>query len=209
MKKAKGGCDLSAVYWGVRLRPKNEKKTYNRWRVLLSLVCALMLGAAVLPKISLADWKDRTCVFRNQVTFSGANSISNGNLVQYSWTLPPTQQKGWDVFPGIYYETASQIPWGYITPYPEYRYFDPTRPTAGMPNGQWVHFCLVMDGFMRFTSSFADSWNNQSYPILDFSLQDPSNLYPNGCSNLLSQEPDQTPNFDTGRPECNDQFRMN
>lgn len=29
--------------------------------------------------------------------------------------------------------------------------------------------------------------------------------YPNGCSDLPSQKPDQTPNFDTGRPECNDQ----
>lgn len=30
-------------------------------------------------------------------------------------------------------------------------------------------------------------------------------LYPNGCSDLPSQQPAQTPSPDTGRPECNDQ----
>ncbi|MBU2459475.1 MAG: hypothetical protein KKB29_03900 [Nanoarchaeota archaeon] len=30
-------------------------------------------------------------------------------------------------------------------------------------------------------------------------------LYPNGCSDLPFQQPDQIPNFDIGKPECNDQ----
>lgn len=32
-----------------------------------------------------------------------------------------------------------------------------------------------------------------------------NSLFPDGCSDLSSQQPDQAPNLDTGKPECNDQ----
>lgn len=33
----------------------------------------------------------------------------------------------------------------------------------------------------------------------------PWDVFPNGCSDIPSQQPDQTPNPDTGKPECNNQ----
>lgn len=34
----------------------------------------------------------------------------------------------------------------------------------------------------------------------------PQILYPNGCSDLPSKQPDQIPNHDTGNPECPSEF---
>lgn len=54
--------------------------------------------------------------------------------------------------------------------------------------------------FHAFEAS-ASSWAGAVLPF----GSDPNEIFPNGCSDLPSQKPDQTPNIDTGRPECNDQ----
>lgn len=45
--------------------------------------------------------------------------------------------------------------------------------------------------------------------IVSHSFVNIPKLYPNGCVDLPSQQPDQPPNSDPGKPECNDQALLN
>lgn len=201
---------LASVCAGIWVMQKGAKKAYRRSSLILSLVCVLIFGAF---SSSLAAWEDRTCVFRNEVTFRFLPpgyegfpvGMSEADYVFYSWQQPTGTN---NLLLGVRYTSKNIIPFGYITPYPAYFYFDPTRRTASYPNGQWLPVYWGADFYMRFDPSFADSWNAQSYPVLDVTKQYPNvlnQLYPNGCSALPSQQPDQTSNPDPGKPECNNQ----
>lgn len=201
METTNGDSCLASVCAGVLVIQKGAKKACRRSPLILSLACALIFGAS---SSSLAAWKDRTCVFRNQVVFSPGQGQSGADCVMYSWQQPTDTN---NLLVGVRFTSKNTIPFGYIAPYPAYFYFDPTRQTASYPNGQWLAAYFGSDLCMRFDPSFADSWNAQSYPVLDVTKQYPSvlnQLYPNGCSDLPSQQPDQTPNIDTGKPGCND-----
>lgn len=81
---------------------------------------------------------------------------------------------------------------------------------------RWGYTSLAPDGWGTFGRIYVNDYNallsGENIPNYKGTLPfgaDPSKLYPNGCSDLPSQQPDQIPNLDTGRPECNDQTLMN
>lgn len=63
----------------------------------------------------------------------------------------------------------------------------------------YVHFAVnsQLSTWLSGTS-FVKDWG--SYAALR--ITSPMSLYPNGCSDLPSNEPDQTPNLNTGKPDC-------
>lgn len=181
--------------WGVTVdlgavlgKPESAKKAWGLWPLLLFLACILVVDISILPRRSFAGWKDRECVLL--LEFNTHERANNG--------VAMTRFSNWneDTFT-LSTSLVASNPDYIISPSLGFYFWDPTYTSQGRWRHQVVgtnYLWMTKNVYLRF----------KEYPTIQVGL-DPSKLYPNGCSDLPSQQPEQNPNPDPGDPKCNDQ----
>lgn len=194
MKKARGSRGIAAV----RMRQEGKKKAQWWWLVLMGCAFVWVGESSDVFAMSFTEkcGEPGTCIVL--VRIIGSES--------YCRKPPQGGASGYG-----YYSISA---YDYSCEYPQFTMV-----------GQ-VSNCLYPTAFylVHYTKwhwngrSWTNAWNAASYytvgdsghtplppvpgEIVSHNYVDIPKLYPNGCSELPSQQPDQTPNLDPGKPDC-------
>jgi len=181
--------------WGVRLKQKNRKKTGWRYLLILSILYVLTF---VNASLSFAEWEDRECVVLS-IPFDLAKTIVANKATGVNYYISPdgilsASRSGYKTLYGWYNQATPGV--RYVQLY----YYDLKERT-------WVMRSQVNSAIG--TKASIDTLLT-AFPYAKIYVSIASNIrwiavqLPNGCSDLPSQQSDEPPNFDTGRPGCND-----
>lgn len=187
MKKARGSWTLVTV----RAMQKSIKET-NRWKlVLLAFLCVFVLG--LNSSVFAATFCPESCtvtILDYGLSFENFPNKSNGSVPLGEWndlncsTFSATISLQ-SPAPSIYQIWASKYYWNGVswTPISSYSHY-----AVGSQLSSWLP-----------GASFVKDWGSQAA----MRWTNPMSLYPNGCPDLPSQQPTNTPNLDPGDPTCN------
>lgn len=211
-----GGYGITAICEAVRARQESIRMPRGRWLVLLACALVVVLLGAASPAMAITP-KEQMAKCEEALAAGGCVVIIVPSFLvaDYSNTPPPPGAGPIDITSPVSGNdhtcapqtfSAQRSTWAlgekyYAVSSGKY-YYEPV-------GKRWVPYgggglSWATDSQLRQWKSAADyapTLHTGPSPI-DIA---PSRLYPNGCSDLPSQQPDQSPNTDIGRPECNNQ----
>lgn len=187
MGKVRGNWGHTAVDGAIRGRKKSALKMRRRWLVSLAFLCAFLLGPN--SYLFAATSCSESCIVTTNtyITYVQPPSIGSHGWLLYDYGAgcePITLKSGssYTYTPGmIKYYIRRPIKW----------YWD-------VSNRRWVSISIAPYGTYAPELPAGIYWGGSA-----------EQLFPNGCSDLPSQQPDQTPNPDTGKPKCSNQISVN
>lgn len=214
MGKNIGGWGITAICGAVLGRQESAKKMRRRRLVLLVCALVVVLGT-VFPAMAITR-KEQMAKCEEALAAGGCVVIIVTIFLaeDYSSTPPPPGAGFLDItspVSGNDHTCALQtfsdqvLPWTFGEIYynvtSEKYYYNPV-------GKRWIPYGGV--GGSKTTEGRLNQWKSAAdyaptlylWSSVDI---DPTHLYPNGCSDLPSQQPNQIPNSDTGKPGCNDQ----
>lgn len=223
MKKVRGNWSQPAVDGALRGRQKSALKMRRRWLVLLA--CALvvvLLGAvspvmAITPEEQVAKCEEALaaggCIIINVTSFLVWDySNTNPPAASLLDTKSPVSGNDHTCAPQTFsVQRVTTVPGEKYYNVASFKYFyDPI-------GKKWVAYTdgNSAAGMFWATDHQASQWESAadyvmtSYSTFPVYYTPPWVMYPNGCSDLPSKQPDHPSNSDTGKPECSNQIPLN
>lgn len=215
MKKTRRDCNIAAIRKGFLARQKNAKKNLG-WRSVIPVCAVAVMFGRSFPVMAITLEEQATkCEEALAAGGCVAMIVPSYLAVDYSSTPPPPGAGFLDTrFPvgGNDHtctrptSSAQRSTWAfgekyYSVSWAKY-YYDPVG-KRWVPYGGGGTYWATEDQLNQWKSAadYAPTLHVGPSPV----YTSPSVLYPNGCSDLPSQQSNQIPNSDTGRPECNNQ----
>lgn len=210
MEKVRGSWCLAAVRGDSREMQVSATKTHRWRRLLLGCACGMVLSGAFPNWVFAAKCGEPgTCVILWRWIFDEAFATSVEyqfyDVSGYDYNCKNLQRTYVGAATTNYFYPATG---GDRIHYPYYKWYLIFYSKYFWDGATWT---------VSETASFythGDFDHNTPVPpvpgeIVSRDYVDVKKLYPNGCSDLPSQQPDETPNFDTGKSECSNQIFMN
>lgn len=200
--------DIRIIQHGLWVLAGCKEIYFGKGALLVLVACILVLGTASaafsVPAVGALYYLEcKVYVMSNfqefLTTTAGPNWYIFAPVFNEETNMISYQSLGLNTNRESLYFHYSQIPMGRIY------YWHGSHGSSQKRWDVWQalnhNYAFRKSEFHAFEAS-ASSWAGAVLPF----GSDPNEIFPNGCSDLPSQQPDQIPNLDTGRPECNDQI---
>lgn len=180
MEIARDDCRIPAVCGDVRARHENTRACRG-WHLILALVCVLLLGAVSTSFAETTCGEPSTCVviIDNYLPKPGYWVVQTNSIINVDKSCNSLGIIATNTF-------IEYIPW-----------YDHTIIKYYWDGQYWQ----ILGGGHAYTADIATGADYANDLSSNRSVY-PQNIFPNGCSDLPSQQPDHSPNLDAGKPEC-------